>query len=69
MPVVRADNLRGASGVCGGVLARSLLALFESEGLATLERAVGMVCPGCEVFGAIADAWERYPHVKDIPSD
>jgi hypothetical protein len=52
------------------VLARSL---FEADDPATLGQAVWLVCPDLrpsgEVFDAIADAWERYRHIRDVPWD
>lgn len=58
---------------CEGVLARSMLALFECEDPPTLERAVELVCPDLrpsgELFDAVADAWERYRHVREMPWD
>jgi hypothetical protein len=55
------------------VLARSVLALFEFADPGSLEQAVCLVCPDLnpagEVFDAIADAWERYRYIKDMPWD
>jgi hypothetical protein len=55
------------------VLARSVLALFEFEDPASLEQAVWLVCPDLrptgELFDGIADAWERYRYIRDMPWD
>jgi hypothetical protein len=55
------------------VLTRSVLTLFETQDPATLQQAVRVVCPDlrptAEMFDAIADAWERYRHIRDMPWD
>jgi hypothetical protein len=60
-------------GACESVLASSVLARFETEDPLTLEQAVWVICPDLrptvELFDAIADAWQRYRHVKDMPWD
>ena len=71
--LVPADYQQHRDVGCASVLARSVLALFESEDPATLEQAVLLICPDLrptgELFDAIADAWGRYRHIKDMPWD
>lgn len=73
MALLPAGYKQDRAELCESMLSRSVLALFEAEDPATLEQAVGLVCPDLrpagEVFDAIADAWERYRHVRDLPWD
>jgi hypothetical protein len=53
--------------------ARFALELFERSRPATLGEAIALVCsegrPSGEVFDAIADAWDRYRYLRDMPWD
>jgi hypothetical protein len=52
---------------------QAALTLFERRGPRTLPEAVSFVCPDLrptpETFEAIAQAWERYRHLRDLPWD
>lgn len=52
---------------------QAALTLFECRDPQTLAEAVDLVCPdrrpSTDVFDAVADAWERYRHLRDLPWD
>jgi hypothetical protein len=59
--------------VCAEDAATCALTLLERQDPATLGDAVALVCPDgrptSEAFDTIAEAWERYRHMRDMAWD